>query len=156
MTFQGGKVGLHRPYFDKDTYRQSNPSSIAENQARIMRRLREFLLNEGMATDLIEKMMKHSSRAIYWVDGLEWMEKVPNTAPWYEETLIAQCNARPDYFVSLNRIIFDANSEEERRNEAIKRQQEYSRSLAQCENALIQRSQQEFRRTFAPKNTGAR
>jgi hypothetical protein len=123
--------------------------SIAENQARIMRKIRDYLVDEGVATNLIEMMIAQSSQEVYWVDGLEWLQGVPSQAPWFDEMVIAQCNARPEYYQALSRIIFDMNESEERRREASKRQNEYSMALLQCERALTASAQREFRRNHA-------
>lgn len=143
----GGQIGLHRPYFSKDAYIKSGPTTIATNQSQIMQRLREFLRDEGMAVDLIEKMMRHSSREVYWVDSAEWSEKVPDQAPWYEEMLIAQCNYRPGYFNKLFREYLKEleTGDKEKAQGIWDRQNNYSKRITNCEFGLKVKVQQEIK-----------
>lgn len=139
----GGKVGLHRPYFSQDAYIKSNPNMISQNQSQVMQRLREFLQSEGMATDLIEKMMRHSSREIYWVEYQEWSQKVSTYAPWYEETLIARCNYNPRFMEGLRKGLATGDKK------AVELYHTESRRVEECTTVLRERAQQEIRRSLA-------
>lgn len=94
--FKGGRIGLHRPYFNYKTYSENMPpSALADLQRKAMANVQEFLLAEGMPRSLIEVMMNRSSKEIYWLSNKIDIPYVRNTAAWFDEQKISLCSFDP-------------------------------------------------------------
>lgn len=88
-----GHLGLHRPYFAKEAYSNPSPTELSRNQNRIMGIVRDYLMQEGMPSALIEKMFQYSSQEVYWVTQMEALE-LPGYAGWWDEMLISRCGKK--------------------------------------------------------------
>lgn len=89
-------IGLHRPYFVSDSYRQS-PSVVADAQQNMTAQVREFLRREQVPEEFIQRMLERSSREIYWLDESGDRAALIGRAPWFEEMMIARCKFDPAY-----------------------------------------------------------
>lgn len=85
-----GKIGLHRPYFDKLTYRKDDVEKIARNQSEVMLTMRKFLEGENLSQRLIDEMMRRASNDIYWLTN-EDFEEIGVHSPYLEEMSIQYC-----------------------------------------------------------------
>ncbi len=88
-------LGLHRPYFDPATYKNS-ATEVSELQQKAMLLIQEYLRKELVPETLIEKMFRRSSKEVYWIDDIE-DSAIDVRAPWFEEMMIAQCGFEPKY-----------------------------------------------------------
>lgn len=86
-----GELGIHRPYFDPDVYRNSSALEVAKAQERIEEAVRRYSKNHGVSDALLEKMMSHSSRQAYWLTSDE-RSSLEGEQSWYQEIMIASCN----------------------------------------------------------------
>lgn len=89
-------LGLHRPSFSKDAYSTADIGQLARESQAVAEMVRQYLRREAIPEQLIEEMMRRSSREIMWLDDDEKSTlSIPEMAPWYEEMLIARCNFDP-------------------------------------------------------------
>ena len=89
-------LGLHRPYFAKQTYASSDVNNLARRQQELTSRVKEYLVREAIPQSLIEEMMRRSSREILWLDSSSaGPDHISEYAPWFEELLIARCGFDP-------------------------------------------------------------
>jgi hypothetical protein len=86
------EIGLHRPYFDRDTYERS-PSQVAEMQQEATQLIEKYLKKEQVPQELVEKMLLRASTQIYWVGPED--ANISGMSPWFEEMMIARCGYDP-------------------------------------------------------------
>ena len=86
------EIGLHRPYFEREAYERS-PNEVAARQQQATRLTSEYLMNEQVPQELIEKMLSRASTQVYWV-GPEDVN-ISGMSPWFEEMMIARCGFDP-------------------------------------------------------------
>lgn len=89
-----GELGVHRPYFDPQVYKNLSPLEIAKAQERIEEAVRRYSKSHGVSDSLIERMMAHSSRQAYWLTSRE-KQALEGEQSWYQEIMIATCNWDP-------------------------------------------------------------
>lgn len=106
-------IGLHRPYFGAEFYRQS-PDVVAKQQQQIMAEVKEYLVREQVPAAFIEEMMKRSSVEVYWVSQSEDWPKLNGRAPWFEEMMIARCGLDPKLDDLLDRRLLQLVAEEKK------------------------------------------
>ena len=92
---KSGHVGLHRPYFAKETYQKSDGGTLASRQAGAMSVVRSYLQDQGVPHALIDTMMRRASNEIYWLAKPDY-DAIGVYAPWYEEVLLAECGMEKD------------------------------------------------------------
>lgn len=88
----GGMVGLHRPYLDLSESTSTDMVAAQSQQRRAIANLRTYLQNRNVSSELIGRMMAHSSKNIYWLRPEE-VNALANS-PEYEELLAANCGYR--------------------------------------------------------------
>ena len=100
-----GGLGVHRPYFKVPLGMADAP----KQQEQMMRKVKEYLVSEGVSQYLIDEMMSHPSNAIYWLNDRD-LDAIGEYAPGVEETLIAKCGFKR----SRTRILEGWSSEKNR------------------------------------------
>jgi hypothetical protein len=83
-------IGLHRPYFNAKFYESLSSTNAVARHDIVINSVRIWLKNRGVHDDLIEKMMRNSSREIHWL-GKDDVESLGQLRPAYEELMIAKC-----------------------------------------------------------------
>lgn len=78
-----GIVGVHRPYFGKN----SNPS---KDQVKLMSSLATYLDSQMIPRRIIDLMMSRASNDIYWLEDRDF-EEIGMYSPEVEEFLISKC-----------------------------------------------------------------
>lgn len=89
-----GELGVHRPYFDANIYKSKSPLEIAKAQEKIEEEVRRYSKSHGVTDLLLERMMAHSSRQVYWLTDRE-KNALEGEQSWYQEIMIASCNWDP-------------------------------------------------------------
>jgi len=84
-------VGLHRPYFDAKVYGAISTATAISAHERLLLEMRAWLSTRGVPASLIEKMMNHSSREIYWM-SYDDIQALGAIRPSAEELMIAKCD----------------------------------------------------------------
>lgn len=125
-----GLVGLHRPYLDLAESSSKNIAEVQLQQRQEITGLRRYLEERSVSSDLIEKMMAHTSKNIYWLRPKE-VNRL-GESPEYEELLVANCNYRKT-------IVSDQSSDEEVRMFLKEASGEEQERVSKCSRALIQR-----------------
>ena len=87
-----GMVGLHRPYLDLVESSAKNMAELQLHQRQEISGLRRYLEERSVSTELIEKMMAHTSKNIYWLRPKEINDL--SESPEHEELLVSNCNYR--------------------------------------------------------------
>lgn len=139
-----GQLGLHRPYFAKAAYGHSNPVEISRQQNRIMRLTRDYLLQEGMPSQLVEKMLQHSSQEVHWVTESE-TNSIPYMAAWWNEMLIARCGQKSRNETILLDESFNRDPFNEKWKKAIEKEAEDKLRVLRCGKDLQFAAQQKIR-----------
>lgn len=85
-----GRVGVHRPYFDKQ-YFASLPASKAQKEyGELEDKFRAYLVMQGLPQSIIEKLMATSSKNIYWLNDQE-LGLIGWAPPYFDELIFAKC-----------------------------------------------------------------
>jgi len=84
-------VGLHRPYFERSVYDSASTAQVVNAHERLLQEMRSWLHSRGVPSQLIEKMMLHSSQEIYWMND-EDVDALGRVRPAVEELMIANCS----------------------------------------------------------------
>jgi hypothetical protein len=87
-----GMVGLHRPYLDMSKFSPSSLGLAQSQQRQAMASLRTYLHDRSVAPKLVNTMMAHTSRNIYWLRPDEVNDL--SISPEHEELLAAKCEYR--------------------------------------------------------------
>lgn len=149
-TAKGGDwhgIGLHRPYFESNTYQQS-PQAVADAQKKITREVREYLINEQVPLAYIQQMLQRSSREIYWLtengDGF----LLNGRAPWFEEMMIARCGFDPVYDRDSEKFIVrqSPNGQSANVRAAIEKYFQWRQNYNVCEYSIRRAAQHSFQR----------
>lgn len=89
-------LGLHRPYFSKEDFANLDPLTAAKNQQDLIAQVRAYLKRQDVADNLIDEMMKRSSKEVYWLNSIETTDELDQRAPWFEELMISRCGFDPN------------------------------------------------------------
>ena len=86
---EGRILGLHRPYVQKEYYKELDVSEASEMYGIITQDVTEYLRKNSIPEHIISKMFAHSSSDMYYltadeIDALSYQ-------PFFEEYLIARC-----------------------------------------------------------------
>jgi len=91
--WKGDRLGFHRPYFRSDSGNAS-ARELAEAQGVAMRRVRDFLFEEGVPANFVDAMLNRASNEVLWVSSADW-NQFRRRAAWFEELLISKCGLPP-------------------------------------------------------------
>lgn len=86
-----GKLGIHRPYFMRNQFKNLTPKKAEQKQNKMMVETRKFLTDNNVPQSLIDKMYMMSSDEIHWLTSSE-LDSLGKKSIWYEEYLAAKCN----------------------------------------------------------------
>jgi hypothetical protein len=97
-----GVVRMHRPYFDPQKFATLPAKRAAEEYERLLATSREYLIEMGMPTDLIDRMYTRGSDQVLEVPAPAFIQLVGETDPAHYEILRASCvklspNERKDW-----------------------------------------------------------
>lgn len=135
----GRALGLHRPYFAKDTYTNTDPQTLASKHGDIAQAARQYLERAAVPTRLIEEMLRRPSTDIYWLT-IEEENDLAGYAPWFEELLIARCNYDAEPLARLKRGGLSRSESDSLR----RRFASPSAEAIQCEAAIYHEFQTKF------------
>ncbi|MDZ7651741.1 MAG: hypothetical protein U5L03_03790 [Burkholderiaceae bacterium] len=90
---KGDRLGFHRPYFRSDLG-EASAKELAEAQGVAMRRVRDFLFEEGVPATFVDAMLNRASNEVLWVSSSDWSQ-FRRRAVWFEELLISKCGLPP-------------------------------------------------------------
>lgn len=135
-------VGLHRPFFDPSIYAASPAAKAMQAHELAIGAMRKWLEENGVPQGLIEKMMRTSSREIYWMteEDARLLGEVSASA---EELMIAKCN--------FERTLFDRWGDAVARN--LPSKQKLDEQLAvqsKCTRAVMKAVRATFLSTSGP------
>jgi hypothetical protein len=85
----GNVLGLHRPYFNKEYFKDSTASEAEAKYNEGSNIVKKYLYNMDIPTNIVDEMFKHSSREIYYLDQ-KTVDSLSNV-PFFEEWIIAHC-----------------------------------------------------------------
>ena len=83
---------MHRPYLDLAESSAPNMTDAQGQQRQAMISLRRYLEDRNVSSALIEKMMAHTSKNIYWLRAQDL--NFLYASPEYEELLASNCEYR--------------------------------------------------------------
>jgi hypothetical protein len=86
-----GKLGLHRPFFDRDQYSGLNAADAKSAYQELETFVRAYLVEIKVPSDIIETMFKTKSTDAAFITDIDMIEKLGQQAPFFEEWLIAKC-----------------------------------------------------------------
>lgn len=89
-----GRVGLHRPYFQQERYKNMPLAQAKAAYEKSEKVFRERMLEYGLPQHLYDRLLRTSSKEIYWLtnDDIIGIGLWP---PYMEERIIAKCGAMP-------------------------------------------------------------
>ena len=85
-----GRVGLHRPYFNKDFFDKNINENSTKKQEELMNSVTKYLEKQMVPNYLIEIMMRRSSSEIYLLNDND-IQMLGEVYPPREELLTAKC-----------------------------------------------------------------
>jgi ATP-dependent protease ClpP protease subunit len=86
----GGRIGIHRPYFSKELFSRLDPAKAKTKQRDMMYKVRNYLTYNNVPQAIIDKMFTMSSAEIHWLTDIE-LHELGSKSAWYEEYLTAKC-----------------------------------------------------------------
>jgi hypothetical protein len=86
-----GKIGIHRPYFDKEEFAKLSPEQAEQKQKNMTTAVRKYLTDNDVPQNIIDQMFSMSSTEIHWLDQLENINMWKSPA-WYAEYMKAKCD----------------------------------------------------------------
>lgn len=138
-------LGLHRPYFSKDDFSTLDPLSASKSQQELVAQIRSYLKRHDVPENLIDEMIKRSSKEIYWLDSMSGSDDLDQRAPWFEELMISRCGFDPnvvkeDAMEHVREIQTGIKTAPEKRKKYLEWRQNYN----SCEYAFRKSSQEKF------------
>jgi ATP-dependent protease ClpP protease subunit len=88
---RGGRLGLHRPYFNKNFYSNLTTSEAERVYEENAQRSISYLKEMGTPQESIERMFKTSSSSMFYLSPEESHDLLGDRAPFYEEWIFAKC-----------------------------------------------------------------
>lgn len=116
-----------------------------------MTSVREYLKREQVPEALIEKMMKRSSKEVYWLEEDD-ADYISEKAPWFEEMMISRCNYDPIFDRTMEEITvqkMQKNRHEKTYNETDKdliKYLKWRQNQNSCEYEIKRTSQDVYRK----------
>lgn len=114
-------MGLHRPYYKGEVYSNLAPGEAVKAYDALSSEVREYLLEMGAPTALVDRMFRHSSEQIDLVPQEEFEQYFNRKAPFLEEWLISKCGSDDTSSALSNdeaQIYFNVNEERKRKARA--------------------------------------
>ncbi|HBO92566.1 MAG TPA: hypothetical protein DD667_04745 [Gammaproteobacteria bacterium] len=90
-----GEIGLHRPYYDPNFYKETDPFYVEEWHRRMNKEVQSFLEDAYVPESIIEKMMGVSSREMWTISATDADRVLSNFPPYFEELIFARCTGKP-------------------------------------------------------------
>jgi len=90
----GGKVGIHRPYFDQRYFAGLDPVTAEKRHRELTKVFSSYLEQSLVPRRLIDSMNATSSREILWLTRKD-IDELGEYSSWYEEFLLAKCKRGP-------------------------------------------------------------
>ncbi len=84
-------IGLHRPYYEKKYYSDLSPIEAEKEYKKLEIAVSRYLYDMGAPDEIIERMLRTSSKNIDLVKESEFKKLYHKKSPFYEEWLIANC-----------------------------------------------------------------
>ncbi len=100
----GGKVGIHRPYFDQRYFAGLSPTNAEKRQLELTKAFNDYLERNYVPRQLVDRMNATSSKEIRWLteDDLDELGRYAN---WYEEFLLAKCKRAPNFWEGIDLLL---------------------------------------------------
>ena len=108
----GGRLGIHRPYFNKEHYVAVLPEKLQSAHAELEKMMSDFLKGASVPGYLIDLMFSRSSLDIYMLTAND-LNAVGKYANWWEETMIANCKLTKKEWARLNASSLKTNDADE-------------------------------------------
>ena len=96
-------MGVHRPYYDRETFAKLSPAQAAEAYKRLEEVVRSYLVEMGAPQALLDRMFTSSSDRIDLVPADEFRTFYKRQESFLEEWLIAKCGTSGNYSTVLDR-----------------------------------------------------
>lgn len=86
-----GKIGLHRPYFDKSYFSNLNQIEAESEYNDLLRLSKAYLRRMGVSDEIINRIHKTSSGELDFLSQKEAKDVFGLSLPFYDEWLAAKC-----------------------------------------------------------------
>jgi hypothetical protein len=86
-----GPVRMHRPFFDQTAFSNLSPDEAVKEYKKLLDGSRQYLVEMGMPTNLVDSMYTKGSDEVFEMQGMEWTEQVGKTDPAHYEIIRASC-----------------------------------------------------------------
>jgi len=90
-----GEMGLHRPYYNPDFYKETDPFYVEQWHRRMDNEVQDFLKDADVPESIIEKMMGVSSREMWTISATDADKVLSNFPPYFQELIFARCAGKP-------------------------------------------------------------
>lgn len=112
-----GRVGLHRPYFDKAYYAGLSAGKAQLRYKEMSAVVREYLIEQDVAVNVIDKMFSVSSSDMWVLNSNEAIETFGIMKPSFHEWVKAKCSGGGLVYLDvdsecLNKVMYSAKNEE--------------------------------------------
>lgn len=84
-------LGLHRPYYDEQSFAALSPSQARSEYDLIERLTRDYLPSVAVPQEIADEMFRVSSQDIRLMGPDEFRTKIGYQQPYYEEWIISRC-----------------------------------------------------------------
>jgi hypothetical protein len=104
-------LGLRKPYLAPAGFGDLSPDQTRKKSELQLTTVRDFLTENEVPTELIEKMFSLSPDQIYWLDAAE-AERLGRRPHWFDQNLMAKCRfSSKQFFEAIGRVEKGAASE---------------------------------------------
>jgi hypothetical protein len=104
-------LGLRKPYPAPAGFGDLSPDPARKKSELLLIAVRDFLTENEVPTDSIEKMFSLSPGQIYWLDAAE-AERLGRRPHWFDQNLMAKCRfSSKQFFEAVGRVEKGATSE---------------------------------------------
>lgn len=91
-----GKLGLHRPFYERGHYSSLNPADAKNAYQELEVYVRAYLVELRIPSEIVDVMFRTKSTDTIFISDLDMIEKLGQEAPFFEEWLIAKCGELAD------------------------------------------------------------
>lgn len=84
-------LGLHRPYYDEQSFSALSPSQAREEYDLIERLTRQYFRTVSVPQEIVDEMFRVSSQEIRLIPPDEFQTRIGYQQPYYEEWIITRC-----------------------------------------------------------------
>ena len=92
---ESGRLGLHRPYYDKKKYAALTPTQADAMYGRLDAKVKAYLQEFRVPQQLVERMFATSSDDVYWLSRSE-IDDLGRMPQWLDEQVLARCGQPQD------------------------------------------------------------